>query len=169
VDFKKICTLYVNTSPQSSLRRKLYPQLIQSFKTLQLKRQKLTVGAMGFIHQPVYLGKLLVGSRFTLDYKTQTSLKSDAKAIESTMGSLSLKRDAQSLVLLLLCLVGISFYLSSLLDLYIETFIRANLDVTLREPLLTNVLSLGLVNSPTSLKFSIPMVVKLALQLNTFF
>jgi hypothetical protein len=169
VDFKKICTLYANTSPQSPLRQKLYPQLIQSFKMLRLKRQKLSVGAMGFIYQPVYLGKLLVGSRFTLDYKTQTSLKSDAKAVEATMSSLSFQRDFQSLALLILCLIGVSFYISSLLDLYIEAFIQANLDVALREPLLTNILSLGLVNSPVTLKFSIPMVVKLALQLNTFF
>ena len=169
MDFKKICSLYANTSLHSSSRRRLYPHLIKSFQILQTKRQKLSVGAMGFIHQPVYLGKMLVGSRFTLDYKNQTSLKATAKSIDSTLQSLSLRRDFQSLFVLSLGLNILGVYLSLALDLYLDTFIRADLDPALREPLLTNVMSLGFINAPSSSKFALPLLVKVALKLNTFF
>ena len=91
MDFKKICQLYLATPRDSRLRSNLYLQLRESYKLLQLKRQKLGSGVMSFTYQPVYLGKLLVGSQFTPEYKNQASSDSTQKAVQATLATLKLR------------------------------------------------------------------------------
>lgn len=93
--------------------------LKDSFKALLLKRQKLKTGSITFTFKTFSFYNITIFQWFEMEYKSQPSADAQRKAIDQTMQTLSLKKDLQTALLLILSILIFLTYFNYYLDTYI--------------------------------------------------
>lgn len=119
MDFKKVCEYYINNRDSSVNPNSMLLEVRRSYKLLQSKRQKLKTGAVTFAFKQFYYGDVLISQWFELEFKAQIAPQDTG--LKSTLKTLDLTWDFQTLLLLLTILVvSLNYFTITLEDYYFD-------------------------------------------------
>lgn len=138
MDFSQLCKFYVKF--YKSFKNKLFLDnlLRESFDSLQLKKQKLKTGSIKFAFKTFKFNNITIFQWFEMEYKAQPTADKEKKDVEKTLETLSLKKDLQTLILLLIFLIVTITYINYFIDTYITSIIMPKpLDISQKNIFIT--------------------------------
>ena len=114
----------------------------ESFESLQLKRQKLKTGTIKFSFKTFYYNGILWFQWFEMEYSSQPMANKGAQEAKRILDTLSLKKDLQTLILILLTLFFLLSYINYCIDSYILDVIAPKVPDSSQKNLITNTFDL---------------------------
>lgn len=147
--------------------------MIESYKLLKIKKERLRVGSIKFSFKQFSFGGLLFSSSFEPEYKSQGSSNVTQKNIDRTLSTLDLRWDLQTVVLLGASLILLFTYVNFYFELYLMNYIAAGFSPEFKhfglKYLFEVVFNCNIVSGAYSspLRPLVPVLTELSIQLNT--
>jgi hypothetical protein len=119
LDFNKLLKFYLKNYKKVKNKPKILKTLKESHNNLLIKKRKLKTGSITFIFKTFTFQGISISQWFEMEYHSQPTSNQKRKDFEKSLNTLNLKKDIQSITLVVFTFLFFILYINYLFEFYI--------------------------------------------------